>query len=375
MSDEALDRFRLFLMRRNATVANTAERELLAHEMGATINRHRLTGRDEGMQAFNTNQLTGLVINQRGWSRTNPFVTGLMLSALVDDELDIFEAAKTEGLIPESWTWLSWALGFSGDDRELVQRLGTIAPTRERSGAACLAVRNNPKAVGPKLLGSFCSAALAKVYHHLLKVGLQGPNAAAIAAEELVRLAERLEVLFAADTDATLAALVRASTLDHPEILTAPFKDAASDFTRTSLAARHLERGRPADALALVKDLRFLSCAYAQAILIAALSALECRKFEVAEFYARNIADQDTRLKIVTRIAQATGDQAAELDALTALYERNPHDAQIFVMLINLLLRIGQHTMAAALCADAQERYDGDPLVARTIRSVLSATT
>lgn len=375
MSDAALDRFRLFLTRRGIATNVNSDRELLLHEMGATINRHRLTGKDEGMHAFNTSQLAGLVISQQGWTREQPFVTGLMLSALVDGDIDIFDAAKAEGLVPESWTWVAWAYGFSGSDQELLQKVGTIAPVRERSGAVCLAVRNNPKAISARLLGSYCTMQLAKVYHHLLNVALHGPQAAEIAASELTRLADRLEVLFAADTDATLARLVRASAIDHPEILIAPFKDAASDLTRTAVAQRHLERGRPSEALSLVKDLRFLSSAYDQAILVAALAALECQKYEMAEFFTRNIVDVDTRLKIVTRIAQATNNRAAELDALTTLYERNPHDSQIFVMLITALQRIGQTGMAAALCAEAQERYVNDPLVDRIIRSVLSSSS
>lgn len=122
----------------------------------------------------------------------------------------------------------------------------------------------------------------------------------------------------------------------------------------------------------MVKDLRFLSSAYDQAILVAALAALECGKFEMAEFYCRNIADEDTRLKIVTRVAQASGDVGAEVDALTTLYERNQHDVQVFIQLINVLMRIGQTALVSALCADAQERFDGDPAINAIIRRVLT---
>lgn len=371
MSDDALDRFRAFLVRRGA-VTDLAQ-ELLRHEMGATINRHRLTGRDEGMQSFNTSQLCGLVITQNGWSREQPFITGLMLSALIDGEHDIFAAAQSEGLIPPSWDWAAWADNFTGDEADLLNRLAGIPHFREQCGAVCLATRSNPRAIGAKLLDRFCQVPLATVYHRLLRQGLNGPQAPAIAASELARLAERLEVLFAVDTDATLAALVGASALDHPERLVAPFRDAAGDLTRTALAQRHLERGRPQDALNLVKDLRFLSSAYNQAILIAALAALECKKFEMAEFYCRNITNEDTRLKITTRIAQATGDVNAEVDALTHLYERNQHDPHVFVQLVNVLRRIGQTALVSALCADAQERFDGDPLVDNVIRQVLTS--
>lgn len=370
MSDEAFDRFRLFLSRRGTSVA--PDRDLLEHETGATLNRHRLTGRDEGIQAFNTSQLCSLVIGQQGWSRHQPYVTGLMLSSLIDGELDIFDTAKTEGLIPAGWEWESWAYGFSGDEKELLNRLGGIGPIRERCGAVCLAIRANPSAVGIRLLKDFCTPAMAKVYHQLLRAALSSAQAPAIAASELARLADQLEVLFAADTDATLAALVKASDLDHPDILIKPFKDAAGDLTRTALAQRCLERGRAHEALSMVKDLRFLSPAYDQATLVAALAALECEKFEMAEFYSRNIINEDTRLKIVTRIAQATGNVGVEMESLTCLYERNPQDAEIFVMLITVLMRVGQTALASALCAQAQERFSDDPLVNRIIRPILA---
>ncbi len=370
MSDEALDRFRAFLATRSTTGAT--ERDLLLHEMGATINRHRLTGREEGMHAFNTTQLCELVLGQRAWSRDQPFVTGLMLSALVDGEFEIYDKAKSEGLLPTTWTWSAWAEGFAGEEGDLRRLMGSIPAVRERCGAACLAVRGNPAVVGSALLGDFCNVHMAKVYHRLLRVGLAGPRGSEIADHELSRLAGCLEVLFAEDTDATLAALVQSSSIDHPEILVAAFKDAAGDLTRTAIAQRHLERNRPLEALSLVQDLRFLSPAYDQAILIAALAALECGKFEKAEFYSRSIANEDTRLKIVTRIAQGNGDTGVELDALTRLYERSPQDAQIFVMLINVLRRIGQTALAFALCAEAQERFHNDPMIARIIRPILA---
>lgn len=370
MSDEALDRFRGYLLKR-APVTDL-DQEVLRHEMGATINRHRLTGRDEGMQSFNTSQLCGLVVAQHGWTREQVFVTGLILSALVDGEFDIYQAAKDEGILPPSWNWLAWADGFSGTEAELVARLAAVPFDRERSGAVALATRNRPEAIGNQLLGDFCDPALATVYHRLLRLALTGPHADQIAAHELVRLVDHLEILFAADVDATLALLVRATSMDHPEILIAPFRDAAGELTRTALAQRHLERGRAQEALAMVKDLRFLSSAYDQAILVAALAALECGKFEMAEFYCRNIADEDTRLKIVTRVAQASGDVGAEVDALTTLYERNQHDVQVFIQLINVLMRIGQTALVSALCADAQERFDGDPAVNAIIRRVLT---
>jgi hypothetical protein len=295
-----------------------------------------------------------------------------MLSALVDGEYEVFAKAKAEGLLPASWTWVTWADGFTGNEQDLRNRLRKVSDLRQHCGAVCLAVRNNPAAIGQDLLKDFCSEKLATVYHHVLKKALTGPQAAAIATSQLALLSERLEVLFAGDTDLILATLVRASDLDHPDVMLASFRDAAGDLTRVAVAQRHLERGRPQEALALVKDLRFLSTAYDQAILVAALAALECRKFEMAEFYCRNIADEDARLKIVTRMAQASGDVGAEVDALTTLYERNQHDPQVFLQLVNVLMRIGQTALVQALCADAQERFYGEPAVEAIIRQVMA---
>jgi hypothetical protein len=188
----------------------------------------------------------------------------------------------------------------------------------------------------------------------------------------LAILAKNLDILFSADTDRVLASLVDASSLDQPELALLPFKDAAGEWTQVAIARRHLENGRPQVALNMVKDLRFLSPAYEQAIAIAALAALESKDFNMTELYCHSIEDIDLRLKIVTRLAQVRGDVAAEVDALTTLYQRQPHDGQVFVQLIRVLARINQTELAKALCLQAQEQFYDDPTVQSMIQHFLT---
>ncbi len=359
-----------FLLKHNQV--GDLESEALRHEMSATLNRNRLTGQEEGINAFNTAQLCWLVSGNPLWPADHPIVQALLLSCLIDDRLAIFREAQTHGLVPASWTWVAWADGFAGAEAELCERILAIPDTRQRCGAVCLATSGRPSSIGNELLGDFRLTTMAVVYHRLLGRALAGPRAAAIAEVELERLPERLEVLFAADTDATIAALIQASTLDHPERAIVRLVDATADFTRVAIARRHLERGRAAEALALVKDMRYLSSAYAEAILVAALSALECAQHAQAMVYCRSIPDEDLRLKVQTRIAQASGDTAGEVDALVDLYQRHPGDAQVFVQLVNVLDRIGRHDLSRDLCYRAQESFSGDPVVDRIVKRHLA---
>jgi hypothetical protein len=370
MNDTAFDLFRANLLSHESV--GDLQQEVLRHEMNATLNRHRLTGQQEGILSFNTDQLCWLIKTNPLWPRDHFLVAGLFLSALFDDEHEIFLSALEKGILPPSWTWVSWANGFQGNADELLQLIATIPDVRARCGAASLATHTSPKAIGQQLLCDFCHPPLAKVYHRLLTRALSQPNCHVVAASELKRLATQLEVLFVCDTDATLARLVQASNLDHPENLTAPFKDAAGEWTLTAIASRHLERGRSDQALALIKNLRLLSPAYDQAVIVAALAALECGLFEQAEFYARNIDSEEVRLKITTRISQVTGNVAVEIDALSRLYEIHPQDPQIFVQLINALVRTDHLDLIAALCADAQERFMGNQQVDTLIQRFLT---
>ena len=346
--------------------------EALRHEMTATLNRNALTRQEEGGFAFNTTQLCWIVSGNPAWTTGHALHGALLLSALIDDRIEIFRDAQIADAIPAAWTWVSWADGFAGDEVELLGRLHGLDDHRQRCGAACLATRNRPQAIGRALLDGFRNAPMATVYHRLLGRALATANARSLAAGELSALGERLEVLFAADTDLTIATLVQASDLDQPSVAVAVFKDACGDFTTTAIARRHLERGRARQALDLVKDLRFLSPAFDQAIVVAALAALECKELELAKNYAGNIKEPRIRLQLITRLAQACGDAAAELNALVALATLCPKDAVTFVQLVNLLDRTKNGDLARQICFQAQERFVDDPLVADLVRRHLA---
>jgi hypothetical protein len=342
--------------------------EVLRHEMSATLNRSSLTQKEEATNTFTTAQLCWLVASNPQWNNTQPLYRALLLSAIIEDDIELFNAAKRCGVIPEEWTWVAWADGFGGDEDMLLTQLRTINDMSQRCAAACLATRMNVKAISNQLLLDMCQDSLANVYHCLLKRSLQGPQAARNARNALYAMGAHLEVLFASDTDATIAMLVAKSDLDHPEELITVFADATSDLTCTAIASRHLERGRAAMAYAMVKDLRFLSVAYDQAIVVAALACLECGDLNQASLFVPSIPDRQLRLKVQTRLAQASGDSRAELEALVALNQLCPRDGQIFIQLVNLLDRTKNTGLARQICFQAQERFVDDPLVLAVIK-------
>jgi hypothetical protein len=366
MTAPEMARFCTALRRHNQV--NDLRDEALRHEMMATLNRNQLTHQDEGGFSFNITQLSWIVSGNPGWTYEHFLVRSLLLSALIEERLDIFRDAQDCGVIPASWTWVAWADGFAGDEAKLLAQLALIADPKQRCGVACLATRLRPQAIGARLLDEFRLTSLATVYHRLLGRALQTPQARSFAAHELEALGDRLEVLFSADTDSVIAALVTASDLAQPELAVAGLKDACGDFTATAIARRHLERGRARQALDLVKDLRFLSPAFDQAIVVAALAALECGDFALSQSYTSNVKDEQTRLRILTRLAQACGDAQTELTSLVTLATLNPKDAQVFVQLIALLDRTKHNDLARQVCFQAQERFVNDPLVDELIR-------
>jgi hypothetical protein len=342
--------------------------EALRHEMTATLNRNQLTNLEEGGFSFNTTQLCWIVSSGPTFTMEHQLFVSLLISALIEDRMEIFRDAQICGVVPVAWTWVAWADGFAGTQAELLTQLATVPDIKGRCGAACLATRRRPEAIGRLLLDEFRLASLAVVYHRLLERVLTTPHARDIAAYELDVLGERLEVLFAADTDVAISKLITASTLDHPELAVVRFGEACGDMTAIAIARRHLERGRPRAALDQVKDLRFLSPAFDQAIVVAALAALECGDFQIAQNYAGNIKDARTRLQIITRLAQVTGDSSAEMQALIALAHMNPRDGQVFTQLVLLLDKTKHADLARQVCFQAQERFVDDPLVEDLIK-------
>jgi hypothetical protein len=366
MTTPDMARFCLELRKRNQV--GDLRDEALRHEMTATLNRNQLTHQEEGGFSFNTTQLCWIVSSNVTWTPDHYLVQSLLMSAIIEDRIEILRDAQICGVVPAAWTWIAWADGFAGSEDDLLARVEALSDYRQRCAAACLATRQRPAAIGRKLLAGFRMATLAIVYHRLLARVLTTAQAGSLAAGELEALSDSLEVLFCADTDQTIAALVTASALDHPERAVVRLQEACGDFTATAIARRHLERGRARQALDLVKDLRFLSPAFDQAIVVAAVAALECQELELAKNYAGNIKDQRTRLRIHTRLAQACGDASAELQALVSLATLNPKDAQVFVQLVNLLDRTKHNDLARQVCFQAQERFVNDPLVDDVIR-------
>ena len=81
MSDVQFEQFRSMLAGRNQV--GELRHEVLRHEMSATINRHRLTGQQEGILSFNTSQLCWLTSLNPDWKRGHFLVLGLFLSSLI----------------------------------------------------------------------------------------------------------------------------------------------------------------------------------------------------------------------------------------------------------------------------------------------------
>jgi tetratricopeptide (TPR) repeat protein len=363
--------FKHFLNKRYA--AGNLTHEILQHDLGASIHRNRLTGLQEGLSSLNTEQLSVVVGHNKGIDQHHDLTHFLLLSAMVDGDMELFEKAEKFEVFPEEWSWLSWAKDYRGDAHELIKNVLALDYVRQRCAAVILATRDNPDAITEPLLNIFLNVNTATTYVKLVQRGLKGINKEKIVAIGFEVFNRYKEILFTTDTDRMLATLVDASDLDDPQQVLAPFQDAAGEWTQVACARRHLERGRPQRALDLVKELRFLSTAYDQAITVAALAALESKQYEMAELYCRTIEDIDLRLKIVTRLAQSRQDIALEVESLTQLFERNPNDGQIFVQLIHALNRVGQSALIKALCYQAQERYPDDSMAHMLIKKSLKA--
>ena len=365
MSTTDLPRFNTFLL--GLMREDDPRAEILRHEMGATLNRNRMTGLQEGIHSFNTDQLCWLVPANPQWDAGHFLVQGLILSSSIDERWDIVEKAEECGLIPDSWTWWSRARAYDGDTAGLMELISAQSEWRQRCGVASLATRTRPELITGRLLLDFTRPDLAQIYHMLLTRGLKGPQARDLARVALQQCWNCPELLFVGDVDRMLAELVRIGQPEDPDAALSVFKDAIGDLTKGAIAELDLERGRPHDALRRLHGLRQLSVAYPRSVLVAVLSALESRNLDIVHRHLQHIPDAKTRLKIRTRLAQVEGDAAAELAALTELYETDPGDGPVFVQLINALDRLGQDEISRHLCFTNQERFLDDPLVNRVI--------
>jgi hypothetical protein len=346
--------------------------DVLRHEMGASLNRSRLTRTDEGISAFNTEQLIWAVLGMGDQTAPgHPLVVGLLLSALIDGRADIWDAGERAGLVPAAWTWVAQADAFTGTDADLARLLGTAGELRQRAGAACLVANRRPAAIGPATVALFRHTAFATAYHRLLSAALSGPDAAAVADQELPLLADTLELLFASDVDLTLSRLVRAGSIDPAPVLDR-LAGGWDDLTRTAWAERLLSANQPGPALRQIADVRLLSQAWPQAILVAALAHLEAGDLAKAASCAGQIEDEDRRLMVLVRIAQARGDAQVELEHLVTLHERRPADPGVFLQLITLLDRFGRTDVVHGLCLAGQDTFGDHPEVGPILRRILA---
>jgi hypothetical protein len=342
--------------------------EILRHEMGATINRNRLTGLEEGINSFSTDQLCWLAMSNPAWSHGHPLVQALVLSAALDSRWDIVVEAERHRLIPDSWTWWGAAVGFPGSAPELLDFIQGQSEWRVRCGIAALATRGRPSLITPDLLLLFARQDLAKCYHQLLLHGLSGAPTQALANAALSHGANCPELFFVGDVDPLLADLVRLGKPENPDAALAPFREAIGDFTRAAAAELDLERGLFRSALQRLNGIRLLSLAYPRSVLVAVLAALESQEFAIVKKHLPHIADLPTRLKVQTRLAQAENDTAGELDALTELHALTPGDGSVFGQLITVLERLGQDEIARHLCFTNQERFLDEPVLMQIIR-------
>ena len=360
-----LPRFHAFLL--SQMREDDPQAEILRHEMGATLNRNRMTGLQEGIHSFNTDQLCWLLPSNPTWGPDHWMVQSLVLSAVIDDREDIVKAAEDCGLVPPAWTWWPLARHFDGTKFELHALYHTQTEWRLRCALVCLATRAHVELIDAQLLGWFARPDLAKVHHQLLSRGIRGPQGRELAQSALQQLASCPELLFVADVDPTLADLIRVAQPHDPDAVLAPFREAIGDFTKGAIAELELERNDPFAALRRLNGLRQLSVAYPRSVLVAVLAALEAKQFDLVRRHVIHIENPIDRLKISTRLAQADGDASAELAALTELYELVPSDPATFSQLIAALERLGQDDIARHLCFTNQERFLDEPAVMKLI--------
>ena len=183
--------------------------EILRHEMSATLNRNRMTGLQEGIHSFNTDQLCWLLPSNPQWDAAHWLVQGLVLSAAIDARWDIIEKAEACNVVPEAWSWWPIARQFTGDQAALVALMQTQVEWRQRCGVVSLASRDRPELITSSLLLDFARPDLARVYYMLLVRGLKGPEGRALGRAGLQQCASCPELIFAGDVDPTLAELIR----------------------------------------------------------------------------------------------------------------------------------------------------------------------
>lgn len=355
MTAPDMDQFRTYLL--SLMRDDDPQAEILRHEMSATLNRNRMTGLQEGIHSFNTDQLCWLLPSNPQWEASHWLVQGLVLSAVIDARWDIVDKAEACNVISELWTWWPIAKGFTGDQAALATLIQGQVEWRQRCGVVSLATRARPELITATLLLDFARADLSRVYYMLLVRGLKGPDGRNLARAALLQCANCPELIFAGDVDPTIAELVRVGQPEDPDLTLAPFKDVIGDLTKGAIAELELERGRPHDALRRLNGLRQLSVSYPRSVLVAVLAALESKNFEIVRRHLPHIPDAKLRFKIATRLAQAVNDPPAELDALTELYELDPNDASVFTQLITALDRMGQDEISRHLCFTNQERF------------------
>jgi hypothetical protein len=346
--------------------------DVLRHEMAAVMNRKRLTGQDEGLSAFNTDQLIWMAAGLPDDAPQVPqFVSAIAISGLIEGRPRFYDEAKASGYA--TWGWAVAVDGFTGSCDDLLAAIDRLCLIRERSGAVCLALRTAPAAAGSALLAAFRKADTGMVYHRILDQALAGraPDLPALAAGELAALASAPEVLFASDVDMRLATLVRASGRTDLDALLAPFGESADDLTRIAWARNYMDAGRPEDAARVVKDVRLLSPAWPEASIIAAAANLELGRFDRAAAIAPHIEDEPKRLMVQVRVAQASRDVAAEAEALARLHEIMPGDPDAALQLLGALHRLGQAEQARLLAAEMQERYLDRPEILAIARRFL----
>lgn len=344
-------------------------REILRHEMSATMHRFQTTKTDTGVSSLNTAQLAWCVCGatDKDTLVEHPVFAAFLTSALFDGHPEVIKKADDLGLIPKTLPWVEWAIKFKGTSKDLLDKLAGSNLVRNTAGAAALAAHHCPDAVSGEMLKLFANKSMTKAFNQLALTGLTGANRHEVAETALTIYASNPEILFSGSVDSLLAQMISHSRPTEVDNLIRPFDGAIGERTRAAVAESKLRAGQPKHALELVKDQRLLSPAFGQSALIASLACLELNDIVQAERYAAHVEDQVTKMKIQTRIAQSRGDYAQELELLVDLHENDQSDPDTFMQLLTSLDRMGQHQMSRELCLARQELFLDNDLIKQQI--------
>lgn len=349
------------------------EQELLIHELGATLNRHSKISTDtSGFDRLNTAQLAHLLSHGNNIEAQHFIREALLLSAMIDGDLNTVDRAIDCHLIPARWGWLTEARAFTGDENAALRLLQATDRIREKCSLACLMARSRPECIGERFLLLFNKDRTSRALARLIDIALDREDPTAIA-DFVLRWFKGIAVhLLDGHLDHILYRTVRHCREQNPHVVLAPHPMAIGERTRLALAEHAIRSQDYKRAVDYASGTRLLSQTFPRMAIIGTLALIEARSWDQALQASEHIEDLTTRLQCQVRIAQATGNTELELARLVDLHERDNSDPATFMQLLQCLDRLGQQDLARELSLKNQEQFLDQPEVMQVLQAYIA---